>query len=105
MRTVVLALADRRRARVKSDPFVDVGVFRLRALGIRFFVQLLADGAEVTEEHREQDSQRWRRARSRSRACALVYLKRVRGVGGGRPRTFSFTAPADGARTDAAASP
>src|SRR5712691_7724200 len=54
MRALMLPLADRGRAGVKSDPFVDVGVLGLRTLGIRFFVQLLADGAEVIEEHRSR---------------------------------------------------
>src|SRR2546428_390284 len=54
MRALMLPLADRGRAGVKSDPFVDIGVLGLRTLGIRFFVQLLADGAEVIEEHRSR---------------------------------------------------
>src|SRR4029078_6711283 len=47
----MFALAYRGRARVHRHPLEDVGVLALRALRIGFAEFLLADGAQVVEEH------------------------------------------------------
>src|SRR2546428_6766842 len=84
----MLALAHRGRARHHRHPLVHVGVLRLRALGIRFTVQALADRTEVIEEHRGQRIGRTMESRTisvlglRTRA-----LEANPGVGGPRPPT------------------
>src|SRR3989442_3638807 len=84
----MLALAHRGRARDHRHPLVHVGVLRLRALGIRFTVQALADRTEVIEEHRGQRIGRTMESRTISvlglRTRALEANPRV---GGPRPPT------------------
>src|SRR5262249_34885986 len=54
MHAGVLALAHRGRARIHGDPLEHVGVLGLRSLWIGLAMFLLADGAQVIEEHRAQ---------------------------------------------------
>src|SRR3989442_1523924 len=84
----MLALAHRGRARHHRHPLVHVGVLRLRALGIRFTVQPLADRAEVVEEHRGQRIGRTMESRTISvLGLRTRVLEANPGAGGQRPPT------------------
>src|SRR2546425_1874672 len=84
----MLALAHRSRARHHRHPLLHVGVLRLRALGIRFTVQPLADRAEVVEEHRGQRIGRTMESRTISVLDLRTrVLEANPGGGGQRPPT------------------
>src|SRR3989442_3800917 len=84
----MLALAHRGRARHHRHPLVHVGVLRLRALGIRFTVQPLADRAEVVKEHRGQRIGRTMESRTISvLGLRTRVLEANSGAGGQRPPT------------------
>ena len=80
MRVGMFALAHCRRAGMHRHPLEHVRVFRLRALGIRLPMQLLADRTEVVEEHLASRIGRPMQART---ITALGLRARVLEVDGG----------------------